>query len=73
MIKKVNDPIIEVHNLTVSYDNNPVVWNANFSVPQGKMVGIVGPNGAGKSTLLKSIMGLIPRSTGNIKIFNFSF
>ncbi|MBB79296.1 MAG: manganese ABC transporter ATP-binding protein [Crocinitomicaceae bacterium] len=70
MIKKVNDPIIEVHNLTVSYDNNPVVWNANFSVPQGKMVGIVGPNGAGKSTLLKSIMGLIPRSTGNIKIFN---
>ena len=70
MIKKVNDPIIEVHNLTVSYDNNPVVWNANFSVPKGKMVGIVGPNGAGKSTLLKSIMGLIPRSTGNIKIFN---
>ena len=70
MIEKVNNPIVEVHDLTVAYDNETVLWNANFSVPQGKMVGIVGPNGAGKSTLLKSIMGLVPNSSGYIKIFN---
>lgn len=70
MIKQVNQPIVEVHDLTVAYDNKPVLWNADFSIPKGKMVGIVGPNGAGKSTLLKSIMGLIPPASGFVKIYN---
>jgi len=70
MIEKVNNPVVEVHDLTVAYDNETVLWNANFSVPKGKMVGVIGPNGAGKSTLLKSIMGLVPNSSGYIKIFN---
>mgnify|MGYP005675771929 CR=1 FL=1 len=70
MIKQVNNPIVEVHDLTIAYDNKPVLWNADFSIPYGKMVGIVGPNGAGKSTLLKSVMELIPNASGHIKIFN---
>ena len=70
MIIQVKNPIIEIHDLTVAYDNKPVLWNADFSIPKGKMVGIVGPNGAGKSTLLKSIMGLIPCSSGYIKFFD---
>lgn len=72
MISLVKNPIVEVHDLTVAYDNKPVLWNADFSIPRGKMVGIVGPNGAGKSTLLKSIMGLIPNASGFVKIFNES-
>ncbi len=72
MIKQVDNPILEVHDLTVAYDNKPVLWNVDFSIPKGKMVGIIGPNGAGKSTLLKSIMGLIPTSSGFVKIFNDS-
>jgi manganese/zinc/iron transport system ATP- binding protein len=72
MIKQVENPIVEVHDLTVAYDNKPVLWNADFSIPRGKMVGIVGPNGAGKSTLLKSIMGLIPAASGFVKIFDES-
>ena len=70
MIKQVENPIVEVHDLTVAYDNKPVLWNADFSIPKGKMVGIVGPNGAGKSTLLKAIMGLIPVASGFSKILN---
>lgn len=72
MIKQVENPIVEVHDLTVAYDNKPVLWNADFSIPKGKMVGIIGPNGAGKSTLLKSIMGLIPTASGFVKIFDDS-
>ncbi len=72
MIKNIDDPILEVHDLTVAYDNEPVLWNADFSVPKGKMIGIVGPNGAGKSTLLKSIMGLVPIASGFVKLFNES-
>ena len=70
MIKKVNNPILEVRDLTVNYDDKPALWNADFGIPKGRIVGIVGPNGAGKSTLLKSVMGLIPKARGYVKFFN---
>jgi len=70
MITQVTNPILEVHDLTVSYDQQPVLWNVDLSLPAGQLIGILGPNGAGKSTLIKSIMGLIPPTSGYIKIFN---
>jgi manganese/zinc/iron transport system ATP- binding protein len=62
-------PPIEVHDLTVSYDKKPVLWNIDVSIPEGQIVGIIGPNGAGKSTLIKSMMGLIPAESGWVKIY----
>ena len=65
----MNDtPVIEVHNLTVAYNQLPVLWDVDFELPAGKIIGIVGPNGSGKSTLLKGIMGLLPLSSGFVKI-----
>ena len=61
---------IETHNLTVSYNRRPVLWNIDFELPTGKIIGIIGPNGSGKTTLLKAIMGLVPTSSGYVKIFN---
>jgi manganese/zinc/iron transport system ATP- binding protein len=63
-------PALEIHDLTVAFDRKPVLWNIDLTVPQGKLVGIMGPNGAGKSTLIKSIMGLLPLSSGYAKIFD---
>lgn len=62
-------PPLEIHDLTVAYHKKPVLWGIDLVVPKGKLVGIVGPNGAGKSTLIKAIMGLLPASSGWIKIF----
>ena len=62
--------VLEIHDLTVSYDRKPVLWGIDFELPAGKIVGIIGPNGAGKSTLIKSIMGLIPTDSGFVKIFD---
>jgi len=62
--------VLETHDLSVSYDEKPVLWNIDFSIPKGKLVGIVGPNGAGKSTLLKSIMGILKPNEGWVKVFN---
>lgn len=70
MIIQVENPVLEVHDLTVSYDKNPVLWNVDFSIPKGKLVGIIGPNGAGKSTLLKSVMGLVDKQSGFVKVFD---
>jgi manganese/zinc/iron transport system ATP- binding protein len=61
---------VEIKGLTVAYHRKPVLLDVEFSVPKGKLIGIVGPNGAGKSTLIKAILGLIPRSSGDIKIFD---
>jgi manganese/zinc/iron transport system ATP- binding protein len=63
-----NTPL-EVHDLTVAYQKKPVLWGIDLVVPPGKLVGIVGPNGAGKSTLIKAALGLLPVSSGWVKIF----
>lgn len=60
---------LEVHDLTVSYNRRPVLWDIDFTLPEGQLIAIVGPNGAGKSTLIKAIMGLIPLSSGYVKVF----
>ena len=69
MIIHTQEPILEVHDLTVSYSRKPVLWGVDFTLPTGCIAGIVGPNGAGKSTLLKTIMGLIPASSGYVQLF----
>lgn len=61
---------IETHNLTVSYNRRPVLWNIDFELPTGNIIGIIGPNGSGKTTLLKAIMGLVPTSSGYVKLFD---
>ncbi len=64
-----NAPPLEIHDLTVSYHKRPVLWGIDLEVPKGKLVGIIGPNGAGKSTLIKATMGLLPWSSGWVKVF----
>lgn len=62
-------PAIEVHNITASYYRKPVLWDVDFQLPQGQLIGIVGPNGSGKTTLLKTMMGLIEPDSGYVNIF----
>ncbi|HKV06536.1 MAG TPA: metal ABC transporter ATP-binding protein [Thermoanaerobaculia bacterium] len=62
-------PAIEVHDLTVAYRTQPVLWDVDLQLPAGKLIAIVGPNGAGKSTLLKAMLGLVPTVTGWVQIF----
>ena len=61
--------VINVKNLTVTYNKKPAIKGINLDISEGSIIGIVGPNGAGKSTLLKAILGLLPADTGEIKIF----
>lgn len=60
---------LEIHDLTVAYHKKPVLWGVDVTIPPGELVGVVGPNGAGKSTLIKAVMGLVPTSSGWIRIF----
>ena len=59
---------ISVHNLTVAYEEEPVLWNVSATIYQGSLLGIIGPNGAGKTTFIKSLLGLIKPLAGVISI-----
>jgi manganese/zinc/iron transport system ATP- binding protein len=63
-------PALEIHDVTVAFDRKPVLWNIDLTLPQGKLIGIIGPNGAGKSTLIKAVMGILPLSSGYVKLFD---
>jgi manganese/zinc/iron transport system ATP- binding protein len=63
---------LEIHDLTVAYHHKPVLWGIDLEVPPGRLIGIVGPNGAGKTTLIKGILGLVPISSGWVKVFGQS-
>jgi manganese/zinc/iron transport system ATP- binding protein len=65
-------PPLEIHDLTVAYHHKPVLWGIDLEVPPGRLIGIVGPNGAGKTTLIKAILGLVPISSGWVKVFGQS-
>jgi len=70
MILQVENPVVEVHDLTVSYDRKPVLWGIDLTIPAGSLVGVIGPNGAGKSTLIKAMMDLLPVGSGYVRIFD---
>ena len=61
---------IEVTDLTVAYQEKPVLWDVDLDVPPGVLLSIVGPNGAGKTTLIKAILGLVRPAAGNVLIYD---
>jgi len=69
----IESPPIEIHDMTVSYNKRPVLYGIDLHIPEGQLIGIVGPNGAGKSTLIKSMMGLVPISSGFVKVYGKSY
>jgi ABC-2 type transport system ATP-binding protein len=62
----VYSSMLEVRNLTKSYNNIPVVDRVSFVIRPGEILGYLGPNGAGKSTTVKMLTGLIEPTSGSI-------
>lgn len=60
----MSNVIIDVKNLTKDFGNNQGVFNLNFEIKKGEMVGFVGTNGSGKSTTIRSIIGFIKPTKG---------
>ncbi len=60
--------MIEISNLTKSYDGQVVIKNCNAKINDGSINGLVGENGAGKSTLLRLIAGVLKADSGSIRL-----
>ena len=58
--------LIQVRDLSISYDGKTVVSGLNFDINQGDFLCIFGENGSGKSSLIKAILGLKSTASGHI-------
>ena len=60
------EPLLKVEGLTKSYTGRLVVHGVNFSVEQGKIIGLLGKNGAGKTTTFRMTIGMVNPDEGKI-------
>lgn len=60
--------MIEVKNISKSYQTTNILNNLSLIIPQQRLTTIIGPNGAGKSTLIGMISRIIPPTSGDVLI-----
>ncbi|MBA5724480.1 ABC transporter ATP-binding protein [Candidatus Liberibacter sp.] len=67
------EKILSVKDLTVKFNKKIILDNVNLDMFRGEILGIIGPSGVGKSVLMRSILGLVPHTSGQIKILGKEF
>jgi urea transport system ATP-binding protein len=63
----MSDPILNIDSVNQYYGGSHILRNVSLQAELGKVTVVLGRNGVGKTTLLKSLMGLVPIRTGEIK------
>jgi ABC-2 type transport system ATP-binding protein len=66
-----DSPLIQAQGLTVRYGRKRAVDDVSFSIPKGRVVGLLGHNGAGKTSLMKALVGLAP-CDGSLNVLGLS-
>ncbi|MFT3898858.1 MAG: ABC transporter ATP-binding protein [Gordonia sp. (in: high G+C Gram-positive bacteria)] len=61
-------PVLQVHDLSVAFGPKQVLDNISFTLGPGMFTGLIGPNGAGKTTLFRAILGIGEPFTGEVLI-----
>jgi ATP-binding cassette subfamily F protein uup len=67
-IQRLGSKIVELHNVSKTFDNKEVIKQFSYVFKRGEKLGIVGKNGSGKSTLLNLITGKIKPDSGKVVI-----
>lgn len=63
-----NPPIVEIKNVSKSFESVQALDDVNLSIPEGRIIGLLGPNGSGKTTLLKILAGFYTQYQGEVTI-----
>ena len=61
-------PAVELEHVTAGYAGRPIQNDVSFRIEQGEIVAILGGSGCGKSTMLKTMIGLLPVISGDVRI-----
>jgi iron complex transport system ATP-binding protein len=59
---------LEMRNVGLGYDRQPVLRDITFKASPGEMVGLIGPNGSGKSTIIKALSRVMDTNSGKITV-----
>jgi manganese/zinc/iron transport system ATP- binding protein len=59
---------IELENLSIYYGKRCAIWDINVEFQTHSLTGILGPNGSGKSTMVQGMLGLIPITSGSVRL-----
>ena len=62
------EAVIRVRDLVVGFDGHVVLDRLSLDVNRGEILGLVGGSGSGKSVLLRTIIGLLPKRRGRVKV-----
>src|SRR4029450_12638229 len=62
------EPLLEVRDLHAWYGESHILHGVDFEIRPGETVTLLGRNGAGKTTTLKSIMGIVARRRGSVRL-----
>ncbi len=62
--RDIGNEVLDIENLSHSYDGNAVLQNINIKVKKGDKIALIGGNGVGKTTLLRILMGEIVPTSG---------
>ena len=65
----MKEKAIGIHDLTKDYGSGRGVFDINFDIYKGEMLGFVGSNGAGKTTTIRNIMGFLKPDKGNVTVY----
>lgn len=65
---RLGSQVIDAKNLTKGFDDRILIDGLTFTLPRNGIVGVIGPNGVGKTTLFKTITGIEPLDSGDLKI-----
>jgi ABC-2 type transport system ATP-binding protein len=63
--------VIEVKDLVRTFGDFTAVDRTSFSVERGEIFGLLGPNGAGKTTTFRMLCGLLPASSGTLRVAGY--
>jgi ATP-binding cassette subfamily F protein uup len=67
-MERLGTKVVELHNVSMQYDNNLLFNNFEYNFLRGERIGIIGKNGTGKSTLLNIITGSLTPNAGKVVI-----
>jgi phospholipid/cholesterol/gamma-HCH transport system ATP-binding protein len=67
--RQAHDVILSARDVTVAFGEKVILDHLDLDIRRGEILGFVGASGAGKSVLLRSILGLVKKRAGTIRIF----